>query len=257
MSTSGERLKVEAIVFLKVTSDLPLHPVPFNHEWHHLSGICLADPDFGSPGPVDLLLRVNFFSNVLLHGRRFGPSGSPTAFETHFGWVLSGTADCEQPLSQVVSNQAVVLSSDDLLQRFWEIKEPHVRHHSLSLDEQSVMTHFQRMHRRDETGCFFVPLPRKSDAMPLGESRSLAVCRFLSLECSLQSKNKFQELSDVIEMSHVELFPKLTSTNLAKMFSTCRCMPELEWSLMRRQVIYRSITQRSTVGWHNCAFPPH
>lgn len=160
MLPTGERLEVEAIVLLKVTSDLPLHPVPFNHEWYHLSGICLADPDFGSPGPVDVLLGVDIFSNVLLHGRRSGPSGSPTAFETCFGWVLSGSVDFEQPHSQVVSNHAAVLSTDDLLQRFWETEEPHVGHSSLSLDEQSVMTHFQRMHRRDETGRFIVSSSR-------------------------------------------------------------------------------------------------
>ena len=58
-------------------------------------------------------------------------------------------------------------------------------------------------------GRFIVPLPRKSDAMLLGESRSLVVRTFLSLEHSLQSKNKFQELNDVVkEMSHTEPVPE-------------------------------------------------
>ena len=82
----------------------------------------------------------------------------------------------------------------------------------MSLDEQSVMTHFQRTHCWDETGRFIVPLPKKTVVMPLGESRSLAVRRFLWLECSLQSKDQFQGLSDVIEeyfeMGHAELVPE-------------------------------------------------
>ena len=82
----------------------------------------------------------------------------------------------------------------------------------MSLDEQSVMTHFQRTHCWDETGRFIVPLPKKTVVMPLGESRSLAVRRFLWLECSLQSKDQFQGLSDVIEenfeMGHAEFVPE-------------------------------------------------
>ena len=31
------------------------------------------------------------FSRVVLHGRRFGPPGAPSAFKTQFGWVLTGT----------------------------------------------------------------------------------------------------------------------------------------------------------------------
>jgi len=105
-----------------------------------------------------------------------------------------------------------VLSTDDLLQKFWETEEPHIEHLSLSLDEQSVMTHFQRTHRWDETGCFIVLLPRKMDVMPLRESRTLHVCGFLSLEHSLRSKNQYQGLSDVIEeyfkMGHAEPVPE-------------------------------------------------
>ena len=44
-----------------------------------------------------------------------------------------------------------------------------------------------------------VPLPRKENAVPLGESRSLPVRRFLRLERSLQVGGKFDEFSGVIE----------------------------------------------------------
>ena len=84
----GGAFEVEAIVLPKVTSDLPLHPVPLDGKWNHISGIQLADPDFGSPGNIDILLVVNVFSHALLQGWRFGPMGSPSAFETRFGWVL-------------------------------------------------------------------------------------------------------------------------------------------------------------------------
>ncbi len=212
MSSVRERIEVEAIVLPKVTSDLPVHPVPYSPKWHHLSGISLADPDFGSPGKIDLLLGVDVFGDVLRHGRRSGPLGSPTAFETRFGWVLAGAIDGEIPHSRVVANHASVLSTDDLLRRFWETEELSSGQPPHSVDEQLVVTHFQKEHRRDETGRFVVPLPLKTDAETLGESRSTAVRRFLALERSMRSKNKFQELSDVVEeyfdMGHAEPVPQ-------------------------------------------------
>ena len=68
----------------------------------------------------------------------------------------------------------------------------------LSPQEKSVMAHFRDSHRRTEDGRFVVPLPRRRDVKPLGESRSQAVRRFLSLERSLCAKGQFQDFSDVI-----------------------------------------------------------
>ena len=77
--------EITAIVVPHVTCDLPLHPVPFDLEWKHLADIPLADPDFGHPGRIDLLLGVDIFVEVLRQGRRIVPPGSPSAFETEFG----------------------------------------------------------------------------------------------------------------------------------------------------------------------------
>ena len=87
----GKRFGVEAIVLSKGTSTIPSEPVSFNHKWNHLQYISLADPDFGKPGNVNLLLGSDMFSILVLHGRQFGPSGSPYAFKKTFGWVLAGS----------------------------------------------------------------------------------------------------------------------------------------------------------------------
>lgn len=213
---------------------------------------------------VDLLLGVDIFSDVLLHGRWHGPPGSPTALETRFRWVIAGAVECEAPQTQLVSNHATTVSTDDLLRQFWETEEfvpgkaPH------SVNEQFVMTHFQREHHRDEMGRFIVPLPFRVDAEPLGESRSTVVRRFLSLERSLHSRRKFQELNEVVkeyfESGHAELVPecdlnkpchsvfylpihavfKESSTT-----SSVRCISE---------VIYWHLSQRPASGWPYGAF---
>ena len=87
----GTKFAVTAVVVPCVTSDLPLQSISFNPKWNHLSNLQLADPSFGQPGRIDLLLGVDIFAEVMLHGRRQGPQGSPVAFETQLGWVLAGS----------------------------------------------------------------------------------------------------------------------------------------------------------------------
>ena len=81
----------------------------------------------------------------------------------------------------------------------------------MSLEECSVVRHFKANHSRSDAGRFVVPLPKKSHAKPLGESRSQAVRRFCSLERMLNAKGMFGEFKAVIEeyfdMGHAELVP--------------------------------------------------
>ena len=51
-----------------------------------------------------------------------------------------------------------------------------------------------------EGGRFVVPLPRRDSAKPIGESRSLVVWRFLSLERNLHLKGQFSELNVMKEI---------------------------------------------------------
>ena len=73
------------------------------------------------------------------------------------------------------------------------------------------MQHFNENHRRTVSGRFVIPLPKKPHSKPLGESRSQAVRRFLTLERSLHSKGRFEEFNDVmkeyLEIGHAELVP--------------------------------------------------
>ena len=64
--------------------------LPLDLKWNHLTNVQLADPSFGQPGKINILLGIDVFVHVLLHGRWSGPPGPSVAFETKFGWVLEG-----------------------------------------------------------------------------------------------------------------------------------------------------------------------
>ena len=217
---SKERIGITAIVVPRVTCDLPLQPVTFDLNWNHLSDVQLADPDFGIPSKVDLLLGVEVFATVMLNGRRLGPPDSPIAFETKFGWVLAGSTDTYKPTHHIVTHYVSLLSGDDILRKFWELEEKPMANTVLSPEEYSVVQHFKYNHTRSDTGRFIVPLPRKPGSGLLGESRSLAVHRFHSLERMLHAKGLFEEFNTVIEeyfeMGHVEPVPSADMNKLPK-----------------------------------------
>ena len=225
---SEKKINVTAIVVQRVTCDLPLYPVPFDVKWKHLTDLQLADPMFGHPGRIDVLLGVDVFTQVLLQGRRIGPPGSPVAFQATFGWVLAGTCASCYPAARIASHHISLLSGDDLLRKFWETEESPTGKPSLSLDERSVVQHFQTTHYRNESGRFVVPLPRKPDAKPLGESRSQAVRRFLSLEHTLRRDGQFANFSAVMQecfdLQHAESVPAVDLNHL-KASSIFPCTP--------------------------------
>lgn len=61
---NGRRIGLTAVVVAKVTCDLPVHPVPFDLSWKHISDLTLADPSFSQPGRIDLLLGVDVFVDM-------------------------------------------------------------------------------------------------------------------------------------------------------------------------------------------------
>ena len=165
-----------------------------------LKGLQLADPDFGCPGRIDLLLRV-VFVDALLTGRQFGQFGTPTTFETHFGWVLAGSVEGNTTMDHLVSYHLSLSTSDDVFCRFWEIKDSPLSDVRLSPDERSVVQHFGDSHSRASTGRFIIPLLKKKNVQPLGESRSQAVRRFLLLERTLLARRQFDRFDEVMSIS--------------------------------------------------------
>ena len=207
--SGGKEIDVEASVLPRVTADLPTVPVSPVTGWKHLAGLELADPDYGVPARIDILLGGKVFSRAVLHGRRFGPTGAPSAFKTCFGWVLNGEVKGEG--RQSLTHVCCAALSDDILKRFWEIEDHNLQKPILSPEERAVVEHFEKFHTRDEEGRFVVPLPRKVGVTPLGESRDQALRRFKALERSLRTSRRFGKFAEVMreyfEMGHAEQVP--------------------------------------------------
>ena len=141
-----------------------------------------------------------------------GPPGTPYDFQTVFSWVLAGTVNAERPsLEWVTACRASVLQGDDLLRKLWEVEECVSRQSVLSIEERTVQQHFNTAHTRDEKGRYVVPLPRRENMIPLGDSRVLAK-RFLFLELSLRANDIPHEFAEAVweyfDSGHAEPGPE-------------------------------------------------
>ena len=52
----------------KIITELPVLPVSVDKDCKHLKGLRLADPDYGTPGYIDILLGVDVFNQVICQG---------------------------------------------------------------------------------------------------------------------------------------------------------------------------------------------
>jgi hypothetical protein len=216
-------VQVSALACPTVTSDLPIQPIPYDPRWHHLKGLSLADPRYGQPGKIDLLLGGEILSEIFLPGWRIGESYTPAGKLTKFGWVLTGRTSLAQPTvpkvaaNHVAANHVATPALEETLRKFWEIEE--VPHSELSQtpEERYVVKHFADNHSRTNHGDFVVPLPKNAQAIPLGESRTQARRRFLSLERSLHAKGTFPAfqavMNEYFDLKHAEQIPQSEINN--------------------------------------------
>ncbi|XP_055714350.1 uncharacterized protein LOC129808593 [Phlebotomus papatasi] len=150
--------------------------------------ITLADPDFGKPGKIDMLLGAEVFMTAI-RGHKF--AGSPTLQETVFGFIVAGSI--QTSASQTIPNSHVVTclcstedsSLLDRMEKFWILEEvPSER--VLSPEEQKCEEHFTSHVQRNADGRYVVRLPTRDNVHELGDSRQMTERRFRCVERRLQ-----------------------------------------------------------------------
>ena len=61
----SKKFTVTAVVVPRVTCDLPQHPISFDPSWKHLHQLPMADPHFGVPSRIDILLECRCLRRAL------------------------------------------------------------------------------------------------------------------------------------------------------------------------------------------------
>ncbi|XP_062714021.1 uncharacterized protein LOC134290831 [Aedes albopictus] len=185
-----------------ITRELPAKALN-TQEWNIPANIVLADPTFHQPGPIDMILGMEVYYELVEEGLvRLGPD-LPVLQKTVLGWVVSGKVGSSPSPRVSYAHVCSISSLEDQLTRFWEL-ESCQSSSNLSVEETLCKAHFSATTVRDETGRFVVQLPKRSAVLStLGDSKEIATRRFLALERRLNANPQLkQAYSDFIEEYH-------------------------------------------------------
>ncbi|XP_062703664.1 uncharacterized protein LOC134286109 [Aedes albopictus] len=207
ISSFGELMQFH--VLPKITQALPLKPVRMDL-LEIPSEIVLADPTFREPGPIDLIIGAEFYFDLLQTGRRKLSDSGPTLQETVFGWVVSGRIpEMARSLPTTASYVCSTADLQEMIARFWDLETCHVNR-THSVEETACEEMFKQTTTRDEEGRLVVSLPKKEHMLErLGESRAIAVKRFIGLEkrfaLNAELKESYKEfIHEYLLMGHMK-----------------------------------------------------
>ncbi|XP_025407206.1 uncharacterized protein LOC112681160, partial [Sipha flava] len=204
-------VSVDTLIVPKITGLTP--QVPITHgTWTHVKNLPLADPSYHLPGDIDLLLGADMFPSLVLTGQLKGKDGEPMAMETIFGWVLVGPIQSSSSGSLNSFCISVFEHLDNTIKKFWELEELQAIHH-LSEEDSIAEKFYQQTTTRLASGRFMVKLPFKSSRPLLGDSRTMALHRYRSLEIRLSRDQNLRQqyvefMHDYVSNNHMELIPE-------------------------------------------------
>ncbi|XP_044573912.1 uncharacterized protein LOC123258071 [Drosophila ananassae] len=216
---SDHSLQVKAHILGKITSTLARENIDAS-ALEIFNGIPLADTEFNSASPIDVLLGTDSVWAILTGNRKLDAQGNIIAISTIFGWVITSIA------YQNPSITTSFLSTVDIhatLQRFWEIEDSQITTHH-DPENVKVEEHFQTTHSRDSKGRYTVELPFKDADPQFTDTLQGATQRFASVERRLHRDTDLhsryvQFMQEYISLGHMrQLNPDEILTNDGRVF---------------------------------------
>ncbi|KAF2885481.1 hypothetical protein ILUMI_20689 [Ignelater luminosus] len=172
--------------------------------------IKLADPEFDISRKIDILIGAQIYHDLMCVGQIRVGKNQPVLQKSKLGWIISGplkfnTATAPTQTCLLAINRVDIQNQ---LEKFWELEETEVKRKTLTKEENLCERHFIETHKRDETGRFTVSLPLKQEYTRLGDTKQVAIKRFLTLERKFSRDNNLKRtylefMSQYVEMGHM------------------------------------------------------
>ncbi|XP_070144903.1 uncharacterized protein [Drosophila kikkawai] len=210
--TTTASVEVTGLIMSSLTSLLPAQQVKSSSSiWNKISRLPLADPTFGAPGKIDVILGADQLWNIYTgHRREFGIE-YPIALHTNFGWVITGSySDCNEASTQAQVHHAYE-DLDSLVRSFMDMEQVHPTKATIDASDPAEQ-HFLKTHARTEDGVYIVQYPFKEPIMPIGSTLPQALNRFAALERKFRKfpalKQQYVDfMEDYLRRGHMELIP--------------------------------------------------
>ncbi|GIY59832.1 reverse transcriptase [Caerostris darwini] len=200
-------ITVDALIMPKISCNLPQCPVDAS-VLKTFKQLQLADVNCHQPGPIDIRLGADVFSEIMLSGH-LNVSGI-SALESIFSWVILGKT---KGISQtIISNHASCNAVEFELDKFWQLEEiSNIKPYTQ--EETACENHFIQTFSRDSTGRFAVKFPFRESSDELGSFRDIAIHRLHQIERRFaKNPSLFNEyhkfMEDYLKLGHMELIPE-------------------------------------------------
>lgn len=226
-----------ATVVNSVTSDLPSRTLTY-HDWPHIRGLDLADPEYHRSTPVDLLVGSDTLADILMEGLKKGTPNEPIARQTLFGWIISGRDFHSKPspkpstsnnnnnitANHIQCSHISLEQLDTLVKEFYALESvPTEQQHTT--EEKWCRDYIHQTTVRQPNGKYMVRLPLKTIFDPelvIGRSRQMALNQFHSLERRLNANSDVREqyhqtIQEYFDLKQIE---SVTSTEDSHIKST-------------------------------------
>ncbi|UYV61483.1 hypothetical protein LAZ67_1005017, partial [Cordylochernes scorpioides] len=201
-----QSFETTALVLSKLTNNIPNFTVN-KINYSHMKGLILADPSYFKSREIDVILGSDIVFNLIQEGRR--NENEPSAIHSKLGWLVYGpTSVSERQSFRNMAHFSSELESEDLIKRFWELESIPLEEIPTK-EEKDCESHYLKNVVRDESGRYIVRLPFKESAEKLGQSKSIAISRFLNLEKRLEQNEKIyvqykQFMNEYIRLGHMQ-----------------------------------------------------
>jgi len=112
--------RLEAMVLPHIVADQPTYTI-LTDNWKIPKYITFADPQFGKPGKVDILLGAEHYCNIMQAECMSLRNGLPKLQNTKLGWIVAGKISERAPTSSVCAVLTEGEKVDEQLAKFWEL----------------------------------------------------------------------------------------------------------------------------------------
>lgn len=194
--------QVDALVKKNIIKKLQRDPKMMN-EWKHLDNLQLADPQYLSDEPIDLLFGIDIYAAIVKSGVIKNEPHQPIAQNSEFGWLVFGTMADEQSAKIQISH----ISLSNQLEKFW-INEEVAIERTLTEEEAKCVAHFSQNVTQNKDGQIVVALPFSENTNSpnfLGSSEYLARKRWEQTEKRCKRDLKYRERYNAEMQSYIDL----------------------------------------------------
>lgn len=179
----GKNISLSFLILPKITDNVP--QITFDTISDNIN---VADESFNKLAPINVLLGSSICWQLFETGKLNLNYKNLLLQNTKLGWIVSGQLLHNNQLV----NQVACLSLKENVEKFWQVEEFITNKKHLTPDESICEDKLINTTFRDNSGRFVVNLPLNENYILLGNSKSLAIKKCLSLEKRLGKNSQLK-----------------------------------------------------------------